>query len=514
MGHITIQRLGGENANDIFSFDDSAFSGVTYVEDSSGDFGDFLSGDYGIGIWDYYPDQGILDIEFSATSDSPDTSDMQEILQALRYDNNVDTGLINLEVIFEDDVGTGNSFTIPVNLQDSAAPVISASQQLLFVEGGTGGETEPKVAFTERTGLTSFVFDLAVDAPATDDGLFTIDNSGQISTTALADARVFDAVDASKNTFTYNVIATDTSGNVSASQAITLTMIDNTVPTLNGSFSEQNYTLGTNSDILLLPTENGVTLNDDRDQLAGGLGNYDETTLLLYRGDTGIANDVFSFNTSILDELNLERPESPSNEVGIIQDQTTNEQIASFNYGSPSSGTGLLTILFTGDDETGRIPTSEEVNEIINAIEFRTTANVISKGFNLEFDDDTNSLDSDLLTDLIAVNFEIPDMSNLGSLDIKPFAFAGITVDDSFSNDGSWNGRTCKLENPAHNPATDEFIFDDSVLDASLVFSFDTTPENPSNDLTAATVWTSDLSQIVAIFNFAGTNSTENYIEA
>jgi large repetitive protein len=123
--------------------------------------------------------------------------------------------------------------TATVNVVDTTAPVVAASQTFGYSENRAADDVVGTVAATDTFGVTGFRFSASGTATSAD-GYFTIDSDGDVHITTAGAAAAANDFESAANSWTYGVQARDAAGNWSTAQNVTLseTNIDEVAPTI------------------------------------------------------------------------------------------------------------------------------------------------------------------------------------------------------------------------------------------------------------------------------------------
>jgi len=117
---------------------------------------------------------------------------------------------------------TAENVTVSVTDVDEIAPVVTASQSFSYAEGQASDYVIGTVVATDSIGVTAYAI-----ASGNDDGFFAIDSDGKLTLTATGAGEVAsNDFETSPNSFTLGVTASDSAGNTSTAENVTVSVTD------------------------------------------------------------------------------------------------------------------------------------------------------------------------------------------------------------------------------------------------------------------------------------------------
>ncbi len=187
--------------------------------------------------------------------------------------NDFETGLNSFSygIVATDAAGNDSptqNITLNVTNVDEEAPKVSTGQSFNYAENQVADAVVAVVAATDDIGVTGYRFSdgsghLSVISP---DTFYSIGDNGQISITSagVADGVAQNDFEKGQHSFSYNIVATDATGNESSAQSITLnvTNVDDTAPlvVVGQSFSyAENQLAGAVVGIVAATDDFGIT---------------------------------------------------------------------------------------------------------------------------------------------------------------------------------------------------------------------------------------------------------------
>ncbi len=478
---LTVQRSGGANADDLFEVSTSGSITV-----SSGNIQN-----NGKTVASYTSTSGLLTISFTnANSQTPTTALANEIIQAIKYSNVSDTPPANatLQYIFDDGSGAGNAtdtgaLSVSITSINDAPYFDTLGGSTTFTEDGGpvavdssativdpeldalnsgDGDYNGAVLTLQRNGGANAedLFDIATGGNITAaagnislttggnviatyssvNGLLTINfinTNGAAPTTALA-GEILKAItyDNQNNNpsgtinIDYKIDDGSSSLTATGTGAVTISFVAaNDTPVMAGLDSTPSFTEGGSAVVL---DNNGTISDADLDDLNSGSGDYTGATLTLRRNGGANGEDLVEIPTG-----------------GNITVDSSTIKTGGNTFATYTNTSGTLLISFTN---SGTIPTTALVNEVLNALTYKSLDSSPPATVQMQyvFDDGSSSSTKSATGNITITMTGTNDAPSFSGLDANPTYVENgsavqldsnvIVVDPEFDSENSGQG--------------------------------------------------------------------------